>query len=559
MNDALRFLAGPARARLHVPLLLAFFLILLASRRYWQLIAPQVWAEDGTANGSVGGSNLEAYVTKGWSAFFEPVNGYLIAVPKTISAISLAVSFSNYPLVSTILAWLFIALVGSAIVLAPTKLHGSFLCAATVFMIPSDPEVFGIPLYTFWWASLLLFLVALWDENRPSLGWRSGLLLLGGLSSPVIVMILPVLYFRAYWYRALRSERVIAVIASLIAAVQLYVILHADAAQSPPIASVLRNVIPAFFGKFLLGNLGANVAWRWFAGIGLTCIIAAWLLRDRRNVSAWILFYLLTGSIALTVTRVDPAIIDPRLAGPRYFFFPFVLTFWILIQYFHTVPSSWLRGLIGIVAVIAIVNARPALSRQHDDLRWADHVRSCRFFPIYTIPVQSDGNRSSAWSLRLPGETCTKLSKRDLLLSSNDDEGPTFAYSVLREHMHDVHDQGLRTGRLISSTMTGGDSQGSKLEGYRVISSFKTSDADMGEVLLELRRGEHVLYRSGPRMGGQSMSIIGQEQAFVSELPGASSWVILEFSNARLPAEFVVKIKDEGQGWGEWSAIAIRN
>lgn len=33
----------------------------------------------------------------------------------------------------------------------------------------------------------------------------------------------------------------------------------------------------------------------------------------------------------------------------------------------------------------------------------------------------------------------------------------------------------------------------------------------------------------------------------------------LEFSNATLPAEFVVKIEDKGQGWGEWSVIAVRN
>lgn len=78
-------------------------------------------------------------------------------------------------------------------------------------------------------------------------------------------------------------------------------------------------------------------------------------------------------------------------------------------------------------------------------------------------------------------------------------------------------------------------------------------------MFLKLRRGDHVLYRSGPGKSGQSVSIMGHEQEFIAELPIANDWVALEFSNAKLPAEFDVKIKDEGQGWGEWSAIAIRN
>lgn len=559
----MKFFSDFTKNRLYIPLLLAVFLGLLTSRRWQQLISPQVWQEDGTPNpwlnGGLGsGSNLADYIIKGWSAFSEPVNGYLIAVPKIISAISLWVSFSNYPIVSTIFTWLFIALVGLAITLAPTKLRGKVLCAVAVFMIPSDPEVFGLPLYTFWWASLLLFLVALWDEKRPSLGWRLGFLLLGGLSSPVILLILPVLYFRAYWYRSLRSEQLVAFIATLIAAVQGFFIIKGSSGGFPSVDSVLMNIIPTFFGKFLIGNWVDNKFWLYFAGMGLIGIMAARLLRDRRNVATWVLLYLLVGSIALTVARVDPANIHPRLAGPRYFFFPFVLTFWILIQYFHSAYSNWLRGFIGIVTVTAVINAAPAWSRQHDDLYWADHVRSCRLFPEYAIPVHIDGNRASTWFLKLSGKSCTELLGRDLLVSSKEiDKHPTFAYAVLKANVSNNR-QEVQIPMLISSTMTGTDFQKSKLEGYRVIGSYNTSDADVGEVLLKLRRGDHVRYRSGPG-GGQSLSIVGYEQAFIAQLPVSNDWVILEFSNAKLPAEFFVKIKDEGQGWGEWSAIAIRN
>lgn len=136
--------------------------------------------------------------------------------------------------------------------------------------------------------------------------------------------------------------------------------------------------------------------------------------------------------------------------------------------------------------------------------------------------------------------------------------GATFAYNVLKEY---TGDEELEYTELISSTMTGSDFQKSSLKDYRVIGSHITSDADTGEVLLKLRRGDHLFYRSGPGLSGQSLSIVGHEQEFIEQLPAANAkdWVILEFSNANLPAEFSVKIKDEGHGWGEWSAIAIRN
>jgi hypothetical protein len=147
---------------------------------------------------------------------------------------------------------------------------------------------------------------------------------------------------------------------------------------------------------------------------------------------------------------------------------------------------------------------------------------------------------------------------RDFLYSPKESEKPVFAYTALREN---VSDKELENVELISSTMTGTDLQKSNLNGYLVIGSFNTSDADMGEVLLKLRRGNRLLYRAGPGKNGQSLSIVDHEQEFITQLPvaNAKDWVTLEFSNAKLPDEFFVKIKDEGQGWGEWSAIAIRN
>lgn len=231
----------------YIPFLFLLFLGLLTSRRWQQLLSPQVWDEDGA-------QILYGFITNGWYNFFEPVNGYLITVPKIISFVSLNLSFSQYPAISTLITWLFIAAVGVVIVLAPTQLHNKFLCAVFVFLIPSDPEVFGIPLYTFWWAALLLFLVALWDENSSSLLWRISFLVIVGLSSPIIIMILPVLYLRALWYRTLHSEIIIAITATFISLIQIYTIIKESAVHSLSIIHLIYNAGPATFGKFLIDN-----------------------------------------------------------------------------------------------------------------------------------------------------------------------------------------------------------------------------------------------------------------------------------------------------------------
>jgi hypothetical protein len=60
------------------------------------------------------------------------------------------------------------------------------------------------------------------------------------------------------------------------------------------------------------------------------------------------------------------------------------------------------------------------------------------------------------------------------------------------------------------------------------------------------------------RLHGQSLQIVGHEQAFSAQLPPADEWLTLEFSNQRLPEEFTIRISDSGREWGDWSAVAIK-
>jgi hypothetical protein len=414
----------PLKRGAWIALLLLFFTGLAASRRWQQVTCPQVWAEDGRL--------ISSFINSGWLGVIEPVNGYLILVPRVIAGISLSISIFHFPMISTLLACLFAGFVGVAVAASPTRLRGKMLCAAAVFLIPSDAEVFGVPLYTLWWAPVLLLLLALWDERRPALLLRIVYVVVGGLSSPYILVVLPVLYIRALLIRNVRPERIVAVAATAVAAVQACFIAGGASMARPPLGSFMQYVVPRFCGWFLAGGISENGYLLWPAGLLLLAMIAAYFLAHRREGFAWILVYLYVGAVGSALIRVDPAALHPFRGGPRYFFFPFFLTSWILIQFALSAPRKWLARLAGIVALTGALNALPQWTRHHDDLHWKEHLVSARLFSDYCIPIQSDGHWFRAWSIVASGGIWQHALDKDRLLSTEDlDALPTFAYRIV--------------------------------------------------------------------------------------------------------------------------------
>ncbi len=316
--------------------------------------------------------------------------------------------------------------------ISPTKLVGKWLCAIALFCIPSDPEVFGLPLYTFWWASILLFLVVLWDEKSERTDWRLFVVVVGGLSSPVIVMTLPVLYFRIFLIKDRKRELLVAFVATMIATCQLYYILSGSATSIPHLSSIVSNVTPTFFGSAIYISDEANRYYRVAGDYILFIFLAVIAIIDRRNIQIWGLIYLLAGSIALSVSRVDPTIIHPVLAGPRYFFYPFIIISWMLIQTTFNNRSWWIRSFSITFLIGMAYNAIPAWSRGHDDLNWKSHIASCPHFESYKIPIQFDGNKASAWSLSLDKHSCHRALSNDWFFPDQSDSGiRTFPYKVV--------------------------------------------------------------------------------------------------------------------------------
>lgn len=541
--------AMPAWRKALPNLLLAVgVLLVLLLRRREQFRRPQVWDEEGTII-------VHDFVRDGFAAFFAPVHDYYVTVSKIVSWLALQVSFLHYPAISTWLTAFGTAAILLAVANAPTLLRGKFLCALLVLLVPTNPEVFAVPLYLFWWSSILLFLLCLWDPDVPRTGWRLFLAALAGLSTPAIFLVMPVLAARVLAFRhARRAELAVLGVAGAAATIQLASVVSKGIVSGAfPLAGFVQHVVPKYFGFFVLGHWLAHPVALWAGGLALVGVLALWAAGERRRYTAAVLLYLIFGAIALASARISPADAHPDSIGPRYFFFPYLLVFWALVQLLAS-GRPVARVLAGIAIAAGVLNALPVFSRAHIDLRWKEQVLSCTQFDQYRIPIQYDGTGLGIWYLPLDGRTCAALLAQDPFHDPAALEGARLApYRFI---------PGLLPGRsmaqLVRDDMHGADFARSTLPGLVVVGSFRSGDADTGSATFRLQRGDRILYRSGPRSSDQRVTIVGAGERFSDRLPVSLEWATLEFSNRLLPEEFTVQVRDAGQGYGEWSAYAVR-
>jgi hypothetical protein len=208
-----------------------------------------MWVEDGTVN-------LPAWIHDGWMSVFQPMAGYFALPTKVIFAIATKLSFLHQPEIAYGLTVAFSVAVVASIALSPTTLRWPAACATAVLLVPSDAEVFAVPEYAFWWGSLLALPPLFWreDEARPRVGARVAMVLLGGLSSPLIVGLAP-LYAARTWRIRSRPNLVVLAAAAAAAAAQLGCVLMTGVKLERPsnagIPAFLSEVVAKFLGGFV--------------------------------------------------------------------------------------------------------------------------------------------------------------------------------------------------------------------------------------------------------------------------------------------------------------------
>jgi len=514
---------------------------------------PNVWDEDGT-------QNLPGFITSGISDLLTPVSGYLILVPKLITMLSASMSFVLYPFLSTLLAWCFALFVFVVIAQAPMRLAGGVFLAVACMLIPSDPEVFGLPLYTFWWSALLLFVLIFWDANSSSQSFRAVLLFFASLSSPVCLVTLPLFMGRAAIFKKRPTELKLAILAALCVGIQLWA-MWPISKLAPLDLPRLPQIIPVFLGGYTIGNILPR--FKWMLGCLTLAYIGTGVVRNRSSRVLWGLVYLWVVSVLMSSARVDVCYLDQALRGPRYFLFPFIILSWLLLQFAISDKSQWIRWLGAGLLVLGGVNALPVLGRHQDDLDWRGHVYSAIQFSEYALPIHYDGNAALSWSLPMSGSVCADLLGRDPFARPAAER--TYPYRAIQ--MTTLALKGLNAPDLsaIKTNEWKGLDYYSIVSGtttlpalYEIKGSFLTSNAEVGVLTLHIRRGQQILFRSEPKSKKQRIVVAGGESNFYDALPLTSEWVILDFSNRLLHEEFDVRFIDGGTGWGEWSAIAVR-
>ena len=183
-------------------LCLAGFALLLFSREPGHLLAPQLWAEDGAIWIAYG-------YDYGLATLLQPRAGYLQTLSQLGGLLGIMLPFTAIPL--------FFALVAFAVQLAPAALllsrRGAALIASLPIRLllvayyigqPNSAEVYVNLTNAMWHLALLAFLLVVLPKpkTRFGLGLDIALLLLAGLSGPLVLFIAPLA-----WWQVLRLRR----------------------------------------------------------------------------------------------------------------------------------------------------------------------------------------------------------------------------------------------------------------------------------------------------------------------------------------------------------------
>jgi hypothetical protein len=267
-------------------------------------------------------------------------------------------------------------------------------------------------MYSFWWTAPLLFILVFWKAGEQ-ISFRLFLLTVSSLSSPVCLITLPLFWLRTYHFKKIRSELLIALFASLYVAIQIiYILMYSQANLFNPEKTFL--IIPKFLGAYAIGNIMPQL--NWLFGIGILAFLL-WAVIQKRSISQYTLSYLLLATIITSIYRVDITILNHIDSGVRYFFLPFILLSWLLIQIALDGSAKWIRVVaIGFLAA-SVINMVPVMTRTHARVHWTDQIFRCLTVEQsrYDFPILHDGSETGLFYIRFTGDQCRTLLEKDFL------------------------------------------------------------------------------------------------------------------------------------------------
>ncbi|WP_036112479.1 hypothetical protein [Luteibacter mycovicinus] len=287
--------------------------------------------------------------------------------------------------------------------------------SSALLLLPINSEVYAVSEYAFWFGSLLIFLSALWrDDAIDQVPLRALFTVVGGLSSPMTVILAPIFIVRALRLRD-RRETLICIIAVLWAVVQVALVYLTTPVPIPGAALAaisIPDVLAKFVGWYMFfpGIEGVAIG----AWLGAAIIVVALFgIRRSPDFGLLVLGYILLAAVAASMARAPLQWVSAFTDGPRYFFYPYLLLSWLLI--YGLASAERIEGiLIALVLLLSLLQTYLYGQRRHETLDWAHEVARCAASERYVFPIHYDGVLDHAWHMELKGRECRRLVRRSL-------------------------------------------------------------------------------------------------------------------------------------------------
>jgi hypothetical protein len=391
----------------------AFCVLIWIWRRPGQLTHPYVWDEESTI--------LRHYLDGGFIGALRPVEGYLVLPPAVLLAIATKISIVQLPWLSYVFALLVFVGTILMIVLPDSRwgdLRTRAAMAAAAALVPTNPEVFGVLLYSFWWATLWPLIILGWRRSLWAL--RAPLLAIAALSSPAGGAIFFV-YAISYW----RSRRIRDAIgaAILFAGFVVQAVLTLTSSEKDAIS----NATP---GRVIeqIARTGGYFETNWLAvghpDHGFVAFVGLLFLVFLLGAGITLAFrsghddVLLMTIGALTFTGITalriPLATDPVTDGPRYYLLPFVTFGWVLLMILRKAPLRGLALAAAILLGVSFLNLATTFSRLPQTttahLSWKHELEKCGRSNAASVPVPIyfDGSSSLLWTIELSPADCRR-------------------------------------------------------------------------------------------------------------------------------------------------------
>ncbi|MPY95175.1 MAG: hypothetical protein GEV08_19605 [Acidimicrobiia bacterium] len=373
-------------------------LVIWALRRPDQLRHPYVWAEEYLV--------VNRYQDFGpVSAALHPYVGYFMWPTSFSLSLATFLSFEHLPALDYVLCTLWF-LVTVLLVLVPAStvdLRWRAGMALALVLVPGEPEVFGVLLFVFWWATMWPLITLLWSKDHWAL--RTVVLAVGGMSSLAgALFVVP--YVVSYAISRRRRDLLGVVVLSACLVPQAIAYLtsaRADAGLDAGaiVLQVLRNA--SFYALAWVPDVQTS----FLAFSGAAVLVAAAAMAGqgmarsghRRELAVLLVALLLVHIVA---SAPAPLLTHPIVGGSRYYFLPFAVTSWALLLVIMASPLPWARTTAVVLLCLAGLTLSQGFSRQHDPVDWSAQLDRCRTEePPFFVPVHVAEAEAEMWGAHL--------------------------------------------------------------------------------------------------------------------------------------------------------------